>query len=233
MRINKRGFTLLEMLIGITLMALLMVAVLIGLRVAVKAWQEGRARISVVNLQQERTDFMAKQVNSLVPFQVNSTDPNIVGQFPILEGEPSCLRFLSTYGSGFRNRSGLMLVEYGLATLPGGNQDLYLRERGVANDDQLLHRLIERVGQDPDTGENKVFFRPCVKRDSSPLLLENLQQARFEYLAPADPAGPAHWVGVWKPQQNAEFPLVVRLSWVEEGRPEETMFPIRAHTLAQ
>jgi prepilin-type N-terminal cleavage/methylation domain-containing protein len=231
MRSNPKGFTLLEMLIGITLMALLMVAVVIGLRIATKAWQEGQERINLVDRHEERIDFMAKQIASLMPFEVNSTDPNLAGEFVILEAEPSCLKFLSTYGSHFRNRSGLILVQYAVVDAANGDRELYVREEPVEDDEDLLHQIILRVGPDPDTGKTRILYRPFIKRDSDLLLRKDMQAAHFEYFSQATQTEKAHWVSDWQPQPNAEFPLAVRFSWEQDGRPEEVVFPIRAHSL--
>lgn len=233
MQSDQSGFTLMEMLIGITLMALLMVAVLIGLRVATKAWQKGESRISLVYGEEERANFVAKQVASLVPYKVNSHDLKLPGEFVILEAKPSCLRFLTTYGSRYRNRSGLVLAQYGLVPAARGKEDLCLREAPVENDEELLRQIIQSVTSDPDTGKPKIVYRPFLRQDGDLCLRKDLQAARFEYLFPATQKEEAHWVADWQPALDAEFPLAVRLSWVQDGRQEQTAFPIRANALPQ
>lgn len=224
---------MLEMLLGITLMALLMVTVLIGLRVAAKAWQVGEDRITTVYTQEERAAFMARQVASLVPYEVRSTDPKLLGEFAILEAKPSCLRFLSTYGSRFRNRSGTILVEYGLVSGSRGSADLWLREEPVENDEELLHEIIQSAGPDPETGKLTISYQPFIRKDTDLSLRKNLQEARFEYLVPATQNEDAHWVSEWQPKPGVEFPAAVLLAWQREGRPEHIVFPVRAHTLPQ
>jgi prepilin-type N-terminal cleavage/methylation domain-containing protein len=233
MRVDQNGFTLLEMLMSITLMALLMVAVLIGLHVATKAWEEGEERIALLDRQEERDDFMAKQVASLVPYKVRSADPELLGDFAILEAKPSCLKFLSTYGSRFRNRSGLILVEYGLVSASRGRADLCLREAPVVNDEQLLHRVVRRVASDPDTGKLRILYFPFFREDGDLCLRKNLQAARFEYLVPGTQTEEAHWVSDWQPGPEAEFPSAVCLAWEQEGHQEQAIFPVRAHSLPQ
>ncbi len=233
MRTGQSGFTLLEMLIGISLMALLMVAVLMGLHVATKAWQEGENRISLVYGQEERADFMAKQVASLLPYKVISNDPKLIGEFAILEAQPSCLRFLTTYGSRYRNRSGLVLAEYALAPASRGREDLCLREATVENDQELLHEVIQSASPDPDTGKTKINYPSFIRKDSDLCLRKDFEAARFEYLVPATQNEGAHWVSDWQPGPDVQFPSAVRLAWRQEGRPQETVFPIRAHSLPQ
>jgi prepilin-type N-terminal cleavage/methylation domain-containing protein len=233
MRSNQNGFTLLELLIGITLMALVMTTVLIGLRVASRAWQQGEDRLRLVYSDEERADFMAKQVASLAPYRVRSSEPKLTGQFTILEARASLLRFLSTYGSHFRNRSGLILVEYGLVGASRGRVDLLLRETPVHDDGELLHKVIQGVAADPDTGRIRITWRPFFRQNTDLCLLRNLDAARFEYLAPDSEKGGAHWVSEWQPEPDAAFPLAVRFAWEQDGHQEQAVFPIRARSFPQ
>jgi prepilin-type N-terminal cleavage/methylation domain-containing protein len=233
MRSDQGGFTLLEMLIGITLMALLMAAVLTGLRVATKAWQAGEDRMALVYGRGERADFMARQIASLVPYKVNSTEPKLLGEYAILEAKPACFRFLSTYGSRYRNRSGMMLVEYGLVSASPGTEDLCVRETPVANDESLLRQIVQRKDQDPDTGELKISYQPFTRKDSDLCLRKNLQAARFDYLVPGAHDEVAHWASDWQPGSVAEFPSAIRLSWEQDGHQEQSVFPTRGDALPQ
>lgn len=230
MRSNQNGFTLLELLIGVSLMALLMLTVLIGLRVASRAWQQGEDRLGLVHRDEERADFMTRQIASLTPYRVRSSDPELTGQFTILEARASRLRFLSTYGSHFRNRSGLLLVDYGLVGASRGRVDLLLRETPVLDDGELLHQVIQRVAPDPDTGKMRITYRPFFRQDADLCLLRNLNAARFEYLLPATEKEEAHWASEWQPEPDAAFPLAVRFAWEQDGHPERAVFPIRARS---
>lgn len=233
MRSNQNGFTLLELLIGITLMALLMTTVLIGLRVASRAWQQGEDRLRLVHSDEERADFIAKQVASLVPYKVRSNDPKLLGDFTILEAKSSRLRFLSTYGSHFRNRSGLLLVDYGLVGTSRGRADLWLRETPVQDDGELLHQVIQGVATDPDTGRKRIAYRPFLRQDADLCLLRNLNGARFEYFVPDSKKGGAHWASDWQPEPDAAFPLAFRFAWDQDGHREQALVPIRAHSFPQ
>jgi prepilin-type N-terminal cleavage/methylation domain-containing protein len=230
MRSKPNGFTLLELLIAMTLMALVMTTVLVGLRVASRAWQQGEDRLRLVYAEQERADFMAKQVASLVPYQVLSSDPKLAGQFAILEASPSCLRFLSTYGSHDRSGAGLILVEYGLVGVARGRVDLLLRETPVQDDGQLLHQIIQTVATDPVTGIIRLTYRPFLRQNAEVGLLRNLNAARFEYLDPDSRKGGTHWVSDWQPGPDAAYPLAFRFAWEQDGHQEQAVFPIRARS---
>jgi prepilin-type N-terminal cleavage/methylation domain-containing protein len=230
MRSNQNGFTLLELMIGITLLALVMTTVLIGLRVASRAYQQGEDRLKRVYIDEERADFMAKQVASLTPYKVRSIDPKLQGEFAILEATASCFRFLSTYGSHYRNRSGLILVEYGLVGAPGRKVGLFLRESPVQDDGELLHKVIQEVAADSETGKIITTYRPFLRQGTDLGLRKDLSAARFEYLVPDSQKEEAHWVTDWLPQQEVPYPWAVRFLWEQDGQRGQVTFPIRAHT---
>jgi prepilin-type N-terminal cleavage/methylation domain-containing protein len=233
MRIRQQGFTLLEMMIGITLMALIMTTVLMGLRIANRAMQQGEERLGQIYSDEERSDFMGKQIESLVPYRVRSTDPKLTGQFPIIEAKRSCFRFLTTYGSRYRSRSGLVLVEYGVVRESRGLSSLYLRETPVTNDEDLLHQVVQRIATDSDTGKNTLVYFPFVKRATDLELFREMNAARFEYLVPTSDQRAEHWVSDWEPESQVAFPLAVRFVWEQEGHQQQVVLPVRAHSFSK
>ena len=230
---STKGFTLLELLIGITLMAMVMAALLVGLRLANRAWQQGEARLREGHLEQERQAFLAEQISSFRPYAVNSTDPNLPGNFLVLQATASVLRFVTTYSSSLRNRSGLTLAEY--AIVPGSRGSaIVLRESPIRDDDAVFRRLVERVRHDPETGETIVRYRPFAVRESDLRLMTGLGSASFEYLDlhPKGADGP-RWLAQWKSRSDAPYPAAIRLRWEQHGRQEEIMIRLRAQALPQ
>jgi prepilin-type N-terminal cleavage/methylation domain-containing protein len=229
MKHDQKGFTLLEMLIGIMLLALVMTTVLFGLRIASRAYQQGEDRLRQTYMDAERADFMNKQIASLAPYKVRSADPKLPGEFAILEAKASCFRFLSTYGSHYRNRSGLVLVEYGLAGAPGKKVSLFMRETPVREEGELVHKIIQEVAPDPETGKIVTIYRPFSSQGGDLGLRTELDAARFEYLVPDSAREQAHWVSDWEPATEVPYPWAVRFLWEQEGRWGQATFPIRAH----
>jgi len=226
-----RGFTLLEMLISITLVGLLMVALVTGLHVANKAWQQGEARLDQVHAEEERERFMFQQIASLVPYQVSSTDPSVPGNFAILEAGPARLRFLTTSSSRAWNRSGRLLTEYALVPIPKEGFAVAVRETPVRDDAALLPMLIERVDQDPDTGNAVIVHRPFLLRASDLRLMTGLDDGGFEYLGSLAAGKPPVWASNWEPTTEALFPEAVRFTWQRRGEREQFVIPIRARFL--
>jgi hypothetical protein len=226
---DSRGFTLFEMLISITLTGFLMLTLLIGLRVANRAWRTGEARLRQVHAEAERNAFVVEQISSLVPFRVRTSDPDLPGTFIVLQASATCLRFVSSYGSVFRSRSGLVLAEYGIAGASPGNVEVALRETPVGDSDILLHRLIRSVTTDPDTGAPQIDYQPFALRATDLPLMTGLRAARFEYLDlhPQKETGPV-WRLDWKSTDQAAYPEAIRLRWERGNQEGEELIPVRA-----
>jgi prepilin-type N-terminal cleavage/methylation domain-containing protein len=228
-RIDTRGFTLFEVLLSITLIGLLMVALLIGLRVANRAWRTGEARLRRVHAEAERDAFVVEQISSLVPYHVTLNDPNLPGTFIILQANATCLRFVSSYSSVFRSHSGLVLAEYGIVEPSRGNVEVALRETPVGDNDVLFHRVIQSVKNDPDTGAPVINYQPFLVRATDLPLMTGLRDAWFEYLDlhPEKGAGPV-WRQNWKSRDQAPYPEAIRLRWERENQAGEEVIPVRA-----
>jgi prepilin-type N-terminal cleavage/methylation domain-containing protein len=233
---DQAGFTLFEVLLSITLIGLLMVALLIGLRVANRAWRTGEARLRRVHAEAERNAFVVEQISSLVPYQVTLNDPNLPGTFIVLQASATCLRFVSSYSSVFRGRSGLVLAEYGIVEASRGNVEVALRETPVGDSGVLFHRVIQSIKNDPDTGAPVIIYQPFLVRATDLPLMTGLRDAWFEYLDlhPEKGAGSAEkgagpvWRQNWKSRNEAPYPEAIRFRWEGENQAGEEVIPVRA-----
>jgi len=238
---DQTGFTLFEVLISITLIGFLMAALLVGLRVANRAWRTGEARLRRVHAEAERNAFVVQQISSLVPYQVTLTDPSLPGTFTVLQASATCLRFVSSYSSVFRSRSGLVLAEYGIVEASPGNVEVALRETPVGDNEVLLHRLIRGVTNDPDTGVPVIDYQPFLVRVTDLPLMTGLRAAWFEYLdlhpekgnAPAEKGTGPVWRRAWKSREDAPYPEAIRLRWDGGTQAEEEVIPLRAKFMPQ
>jgi len=229
---DSRGFTLFEVLLSLTLIGFLMVALLIGLRVASRAWRTGEARLRQAHAAAERNAFVVQQISSLVPYQVTSADLHLPGTFIVLQGSATCLRFVSSYSSAYRSRSGLVLAEYGIGEASPENVEVALRETPVGDSDVLFHRLVRNVTNDPETGAPSIDYQPFSLRATDLLLMTGLRAAWFEYLDlhPEKGGGPV-WRENWKGREGAPYPEAIRLRWERGNQAGEEVIPVRAKPL--
>lgn len=233
MRGSSQGFTLLELLIGITLMALLMGALVTGLHVGVRAWEQGEARLREAHREEERADFFARQVTSLVPYELVSTDPEMQVRLPVLQATPRRLRFLSSYGSRYRNHSGLVLADYAVLATAPRKFTLALRETPVRDDATLLRQLLLRVERNPETGQNMLTYRPFPEGEDFLGLMADLESVQFEYLNPGVEASAPAWVSEWVSKPESPYPAALRLRWRRGGETGEELIPVPAHFLGE
>ncbi len=233
MQATARGYTLLEMLISISLIGLLMVSLVVAVHVGNKAWQRGEAGLLQVHAEEERSQFLFQQISSLVPYKVTSTNPDMPGDFYILEADANRLSFLSTCGTRGWSRTGLLLDEYAIVRMRDGSLTLALREMPVRDDKTLLRLLIARLSSDPDTGKTEIVYQPFFLRASDVKLMTGLRDAWFEYLgAPAMGKAPV-WASRWEARPDAPYPEAVRIVWLRGGQQEEIIVPIRARFLSK
>ena len=129
----------------------------------------------------EQSDFVVTQVSSLVPYRITSIDRSLPGALTVLEATANCLRFISSYSSVYRGRTGLVLVEYGIVQPSRGEIEVLLRETPVADAQSLYHKLILSVTRDPDTGMAVINYQPFEARASDLRLMTGLSQAAFSY----------------------------------------------------
>jgi len=216
-------------LISLTLIGFVMLSLLIGLRVASRAWRTGETRLRQVHAEAERNAFLAQQIASLVPYQVISNDPHLPGTFTILQANATCLRFVSTYSSAYRSRSGLVLVEYGIVEDSRGSVQLVLRETPVGDNDGLYHKLVRRVTTDTNTGAPLINYQPFSLSPADLRLMTGLRAAWFEYLDlhPEKGKGPV-WRERWLSREEAPYPEAIRLRWERGNQAGEEIIPVRA-----
>jgi prepilin-type N-terminal cleavage/methylation domain-containing protein len=230
---RSNGFTLLEVMIASSLMALLMLALVTGMRIATRAYERGKAQIKQADAGEQRFALLIRQVSSLAPVEVDSDFPDLPGRIAILEATPSRLSFLSTYGASAGSRSGLLLVEYAVLENSAGKASVVLHETAARSDRWLLARLIARVEKHPDTGKPKIIFRKFTPGKDDVALLSNLDRAQFEYRDPSPRRGEPDWVPQWEGTGDAPFPEAVQLVCERGGLKLTYIIPVPAHFLPQ
>ena len=223
------GFTLFEVIISITLTGFVMLSLLIGLRVANRAWRTGEARLRLVHAAAERDAFVVQQISSLVPYQMANVDPHLPGNFIVLQASTNCLRFVTSYSTFFRSRSGLVLAEYGIVETQPESVEVAVRESQVGDSDVLFHSLVQSITTDPLTGMPVLTYQPFSPRATDLVLLGGLRAAWFEYLDLHPDKGPGPvWRETWRSSDQAPYPAAIRLRWIRGNQPGERVIPIRA-----
>jgi len=183
MKRSCAGFTLLELLVSITIFALLMV-VLVG-ALQLRTRQAGRLTGEVDRSQQVALvqNFLRAQIGAAQPLVLPSDQAKTV-QF---DGQPHGIDFVAVAPESLQ---------------AGGLQVLSVALAGVAT--QGDGRLVlgwRPLREEPDAPPGA--SRPTV-------LLDHVRNARFVYYGPPTPADDPYWQTTW--QGMGYLPLLVRLS---------------------
>ncbi len=181
---HMAGFTLVELLLAITLMSILLGLTYSGLRAATRSSERGEAILAAGGELRSAHQFMRRQLNQMLPLPF------------ALEGESDEVRVVF---EGDSRR-----IQY-VAPMPGylgaGGPQVQLVELAQGYDGnaviQFSHSLLQGFEQE------RLFDRDPV------ILLEGIESARFEFLGRDDEGELTGWTTSW--DQLDVLPVAVRL----------------------
>ena len=193
---RRPGFTLLELLLAITLLALVVVMLGGGLRLGARVWESGEERAEALARLELVQGFLRRQVNSARPLIMASLGAQRRYAF---EGESERLRF----------------AVLAPRQLGGGGFYLLTLEQAPAEDRseegdtlrliwQLYHPEMDDAGQRDEVTER--------------VLLEGIERVTFTYFGPPRRGAEPEWHERW--EDKRELPELVRLDleFSDEGR---------------
>jgi general secretion pathway protein J len=199
------GFTLLELLVAMTVVSLLTTAILFGWRIAAGSWGRVNELVDEQRRIQSVHELLDQQIANMVPIAPWLREGNSSVFF---QGERDTARFVSRYSLLHRGRSGLYRVEYHVAQGEDGFQRILLNEAPM-HDLASVGSLLRSVEQ--SAGGRILRFAPFSQRQETRVLLSGLAECFFEYLRPAG-AEPASWTSDWA-DRGSELPraMAVRI----------------------
>lgn len=192
------GFTLLELLISITILSLLATIILFGWGIATSAWQKANSRLSQDRKVLATHHLLQQQMASMVPYRARTERG---GQEFFFQGEPQAARFLSLYSLTGRARSGLYLIEYQVTEQAGGTKQLLLNEFPLTSKEELGALI---TGAEASPRGRVLQFAPFKRGPQTVVLLEDLEECHFEYYSHRPPE-PGVWTDQWT-SFNEELP---------------------------
>jgi general secretion pathway protein J len=181
---RSAGFTLVELLLAITLMSILLGLTYSGLRAATRASQRGELLLAAGGELRASHQFIRRQLNQMLPLPYAVTDD--AEEFRIVfEGDAKHIQYV--------------------APMPGylgaGGPQVQLIEIVNADDGELLIQFSHALLQGFE--ESRLMDRDPV------ILLEGVSSASFEFLTEDEEGELIGWTASWD-QQNT-LPIAVRL----------------------
>lgn len=179
---HNAGVTLIELLIAVTLVALLATGMVVALRVGLSAMDKTNARMIANRRVTSVEKILETQVADMMPVQARciQTGDNPAALVPFFQGDPQSMRFVSSYSLQQASRGMPMILEYQVA--PGENG---VGVRLLVNEHLYTGPLATGAfcaGLAPDiTGMLMPVFVPVETGPGSFVLADKLAYCRFSY----------------------------------------------------
>lgn len=190
-RPRTRGFTLLELMLAILLLALLLAGTYGAVRTAVRSMHSGELAIDRTNRLRVAQEFMRHQVSRIMPLPFGrdeSANANLV-----FEGRRDFMRFVAPM-PGYLSKGGPYVQTFAfVGNRRGGRQLLFT--------DDMLNGF--------DIDEKKSANEPSI-------LLDQIEDGRFEYRTLDEQGELTDWLDKW--DDSGVTPVMVRI--VVRMRPE-------------
>lgn len=192
--LSQRGFTLLEMVVAVTLVALMAVGIWSVFRTSIRSWSRGTQFIDANQRRRSILDLVRKQIAStyglLTPMDMTTGK----GPYPIFNGAEDSLRFVSLNSLRFQESPGLTLVSYEVV-------------QGRQGDYSLVEREERYLGQLPDQ-ESQVN----ISGEKATEVFNNLASFTFEYFDPGSGEDQSQWVKEWDGEKAGRLPTAISMT---------------------
>ena len=180
---NQRGFTLLEIIVVMTMLSLIMVMIYGGIQTSRKISEKGLKRINASNEIRVVSELIRRQVSRILPMAFKEDD----GEFVIFEGDDRHIMYVSPM-PGYLGNGGphVQLIE--IVNAKGGK---ILQFSHWLLSDSLEEDSFEDSDQEPV------------------VLLENIRDAEFSFVKLDEEGELGDWENSWEEPETT--PLMVRL----------------------
>ncbi len=235
-RVGRRGVTLLELLIAVSLLSLLSVGLLMAMRVGLDAMEKTNRRLADNRRVARAQRILEEQIAGFMPMVadciVDPEKPRL--KLPFFQGETQAMRFLSNYSLTEGARGYPRILEF--QVIPGENNQgvrLVVNEHlytGPSGAGAFCMGLVH----DPLLGAQVPLFRPIEVGPASFVLADRLAYCRFSFREVLPPPGLERWVPRWVQPQ---WPTAVRIEMAplepdpSRVQPMELIAPIRVNKI--
>jgi prepilin-type N-terminal cleavage/methylation domain-containing protein len=194
---SEAGFTMLEMMIAVTLVAIMAVGLWAVFRIGISSWSRGTSFIDTNQRHRSILDMVQKQIASTFGVYKQSDPQLSVPPALYFSGTENSLRFVSLSSLRFYESPGLTFVIYEVAQDAGG-------------DLSLVEKEARYLGQISDQEVTASQSKPTP-------IYENLSSCVFQYMDAGDDETSPGWVGEWDGEDRGRLPKAVSISMVSRA----------------
>lgn len=187
---SRKGFTLLELVITITLLCIVVVILSGALRLGIRAWEKGEARIEVIQSPIRVLELIGRQIASTLPHQIKKGGTTVA----LFNGEARRLEFVSLSALSTMRDAGAVHVVYRLhENTDSKEESLFLFEEP----------LWAFNSTDKKAGDETRNWRE---------MLGGVSSLSFEYGDRTETADELSWTKEWRTDKQKGIPAAVRVS---------------------
>lgn len=209
---RRRGFTLLEVLIAVTLVSLMSVGIVYAMRAGFNTMSKTNTRVDEERKMLGAQRVLEQMLANLIPARADCHGGNpldIKANIFFFQGEPGTLRFVSSYSLEEAARGLPRTIE--LQVIPGDRGEgvrLIVNEHAYAGS---LSAGFFCLGPGPDgRGGTRIGFPPVEASRRSFVLADRLANCRFLYRRALLQAPFEEWLDEWVPMPSP-IPSAIRV----------------------
>ena len=215
MRRKDKGFTLLEVIVTLTILAIMLLIISGAFRLGLSAWDRGEQAREEYQRQRTAVQLIMRQIKSMVPYKIKTQKAE--GDYVAFEGKGTSLKFVSTLSLKAGRPNGLVFAVYEFKEGGPEGGRLVAYEKRVTNKD---------------------FFEEGPKEEEGVTVLEGLSDVRFEYFREEDTekTRTEAWLDGWSAKEEKELPAALRVTMTFKGGKsdqEDVPFPMLASIAAR
>ncbi len=188
------GFTLLELLITITLLGIVVLIVSGALRIGVRAWEKGSEKTAGIQPVRVVLELMKRQLSSALPYEIEQEGETYL----LFSGDEKQLQFVGILSLLNQQNPGNVVVTYRVRDVEEGMMLEFKEENTAVFNNSSDGRL-----EDTET------WWP---------FSENIEKFSIEYAGELNPDGEIIWEASWNSRERKALPVAVKLTMaVEKG----------------
>ena len=203
---SEEGFTLVEVMITMTILGFILLIIFGGFRLSFSAWERGDSTKEELQRRRIISQLISQQIKSIVPYRIKTEKAE--GDYLAFQGKSQSLKFVSALPIRTKRPEGFV---YAIYEFKEGRLLLY--EQRVLN---------------------RNFFEEEPREETGISLLEGISNIRFEYYREADKEKniTEEWVEEWSAKEEKKLPKLLRMTFSfknhKDGKEEEPSIQLMA-----
>jgi general secretion pathway protein J len=188
---KSQGFTLIEVTIALTILALILLIVFGAFRMGISAWEKGDSLKDEYQKVRITSQLITRQLKSILPYRVKTEKAE--GNYIAFEGKYQTVRFVSAVSIKERQPEGFVYAIYEFKQEAKDQGRLVLYEQRALNKD---------------------LFEEHPKEEAGVSLCEGISEVRFEYYREenSEKNQQGNWVDEWNAKEEKELPRAIRMT---------------------